>query len=215
MKGSYLHHKEVKAAQGIKIAAQGLESAVAGTQMLVVQPNDNLDLLKEEVMADMQDIFSSVDRGGAHRKLSTTDMLTNIIILTVHQPLGGIIQRLQSPRPCRTQSIIQCLSQFRGHLYDHLTLHALGLFRFHACAVMHADGVPFGLRRVDGMCPIHVDAPSMVQHRRSLHSLRRVACRRGSLCASIHPGVPGSPAGVPQIASGEDSGVRHQHWASG
>lgn len=35
MKGSYLHHKEVKAAQGIKIAANGLESAVAGTQLLV------------------------------------------------------------------------------------------------------------------------------------------------------------------------------------
>ena len=66
VKGSYLHHKEVKAAQGIKIAAHGLESAVAGTQMLVVQPGDNLDLLKEEVMADMQDIFSSVARGGAH-----------------------------------------------------------------------------------------------------------------------------------------------------
>jgi translation initiation factor 5B len=33
VKGSYLHHKEVKAAQGIKIAANGLESAVAGTQV--------------------------------------------------------------------------------------------------------------------------------------------------------------------------------------
>jgi translation initiation factor IF-2 len=35
VKGSYLHHKEVKAAQGIKIAANGLESAVAGTQVRV------------------------------------------------------------------------------------------------------------------------------------------------------------------------------------
>ena len=66
MKGSYLHHKSVRAAQGIKIAAPGLESAVAGTQMLVVQPGDDLEALKEEVMADMQDIFSSVARGGAH-----------------------------------------------------------------------------------------------------------------------------------------------------
>lgn len=72
VKGSYLHHKEVKAAQGIKIAAPGLESAVAGTQMLVVQPGDNLELLKEEVMADMQDIFSSVARGGAHRGSGST-----------------------------------------------------------------------------------------------------------------------------------------------
>ena len=68
MKGSYLHHKEIKAAQGVKIAAQGLESAVAGTQMFVVGPNDDAELLKEEVMADMQDIFSSVDRGGARQR---------------------------------------------------------------------------------------------------------------------------------------------------
>ena len=65
MKGSYLHHKEIKAAQGVKIAAQGLESAVAGTQLFVVGPDGDEELLREEVMADMQDIFSSVDRGGA------------------------------------------------------------------------------------------------------------------------------------------------------
>lgn len=64
MKGSYLHHKEVKAAQGIKIAANGLESAVAGTQLLVVGPGDDVELLKDEVMSDMADIFSSVDKGG-------------------------------------------------------------------------------------------------------------------------------------------------------
>jgi hypothetical protein len=65
VKGSYLHHKEIKAAQGVKIAAQNLESAVAGTQMLVANPGDDIELLKEEVMADMADIFSSVDRSGA------------------------------------------------------------------------------------------------------------------------------------------------------
>lgn len=37
----------------------------AGTQLLVVQPGDKLEELKEEVMADMADIFSSVDKGGA------------------------------------------------------------------------------------------------------------------------------------------------------
>jgi len=76
VKGSYLHHKEIKAAQGVKIAAQGLESAVAGTQMYVVGPNDDAELLKEEVMADMQDIFSSVDRGGACRLAEDLSHLT-------------------------------------------------------------------------------------------------------------------------------------------
>ena len=64
MRGSYLHHKQIKAAQGVKIAAQNLESAVAGTQMLVAGPNDDIEALKDEVMEDMADIFSSVDRSG-------------------------------------------------------------------------------------------------------------------------------------------------------
>ena len=64
VRGSYLHHKEIKAAQGVKIAAQNLESAVAGTQMLVAQPNDDIEVLKAEVMEDMKDIFGSVDRSG-------------------------------------------------------------------------------------------------------------------------------------------------------
>ena len=64
VRGSYLHHKEIKAAQGVKIAAQNLESAVAGTQMLVAGPDDDSEVLKAEVMEDMKDIFGSVDRSG-------------------------------------------------------------------------------------------------------------------------------------------------------
>ena len=48
----------------VKLAAQNLESAVAGTQLLVVRPDDDLEALKAEVMEDMQDIFASVDRSG-------------------------------------------------------------------------------------------------------------------------------------------------------
>mmetsp|Transcript_29073 Transcript_29073/g.72845 ORF Transcript_29073/g.72845 Transcript_29073/m.72845 type:complete len:931 (-) Transcript_29073:481-3273(-) len=64
VKGQYLHHKEVKAAQGIKISANGLESAVAGTALYVVGPDDDVEELKEEVMGDMQNIFDSVDKSG-------------------------------------------------------------------------------------------------------------------------------------------------------
>ena len=64
VKGSYLHHKEITAAQGVKIAAPGLENAVAGTQLLVVGKGDDVSLLKEEVMQDMESIFDSVDRSG-------------------------------------------------------------------------------------------------------------------------------------------------------
>lgn len=64
MKGSYEHHKMIKAAQGVKISAQNLETAVAGTQLLVVGEDDDVETLKLEVVQDMKNIFSSVDRSG-------------------------------------------------------------------------------------------------------------------------------------------------------
>lgn len=64
VKGQYIHHKKLRAATGIKIAANNLDSAVAGTQLLVAGPDDDLEALKDEVMEDMQDIFSSVDKTG-------------------------------------------------------------------------------------------------------------------------------------------------------
>ncbi len=65
MKGSYVHHREIRAAQGIKISAQGLESAVAGTQLYVLGPGDDVEDVKAEAMEDMTNIFSSVDKSGA------------------------------------------------------------------------------------------------------------------------------------------------------
>ena len=65
VRGLYEHPKEVRAARGLKLAAQGLENAVAGTQMLVASKDDDIEALKAEVMEDMHDIFSSVDRSGA------------------------------------------------------------------------------------------------------------------------------------------------------
>lgn len=64
VKGSYIHHKEIKAAQGIKITAQGLEHAVAGTQLYVVGAEDELEDLKEEAMKDMAGMLSRIDRSG-------------------------------------------------------------------------------------------------------------------------------------------------------
>lgn len=64
VKGSYLHHKEIRAAQGVKIAAHGLEHAVAGTQLFVLRSDDDVEDVKAEVMEDMQDVFASVQRTG-------------------------------------------------------------------------------------------------------------------------------------------------------
>ncbi|KAM7260332.1 hypothetical protein ACFE04_016073 [Oxalis oulophora] len=64
VKGTYLHHKEIKAAQGIKITAQGLEHAIAGTGLYVVGPDDDLEDVKEEAMEDMKSVMSRIDRSG-------------------------------------------------------------------------------------------------------------------------------------------------------
>lgn len=43
VKGSYLHHKEIKAAQGIKISAQDLDHAIVGSSLFVVEPDDDVE----------------------------------------------------------------------------------------------------------------------------------------------------------------------------
>ncbi|KAG8660596.1 hypothetical protein MANES_02G178500v8 [Manihot esculenta] len=64
VKGTYLHHKEIKAAQGIKITAQGLEHAIAGTGLYVVGPDDDLDDVMESAMEDMRSVMSRIDKSG-------------------------------------------------------------------------------------------------------------------------------------------------------
>ncbi|KAJ4846618.1 hypothetical protein Tsubulata_014628, partial [Turnera subulata] len=64
VKGTYLHHKQIKAAQGIKITAQGLEHAIAGTGLYVVKPDDNLEDVMEAAMEDMKSVMSRIDKSG-------------------------------------------------------------------------------------------------------------------------------------------------------
>lgn len=64
VKGTYLHHKQIKAAQGIKITAQGLEHAIAGTGLYVVGPDDDLEDIKEAAMEDMKSVLSRIDKSG-------------------------------------------------------------------------------------------------------------------------------------------------------
>ncbi|KAI8569233.1 hypothetical protein RHMOL_Rhmol02G0262200 [Rhododendron molle] len=64
VQGTYLHHKEIKAAQGIKITAQGLEHAIAGTSLYVVGSHDDLEDIKESAMEDVQSLLSRIDKSG-------------------------------------------------------------------------------------------------------------------------------------------------------
>ncbi|KAI8981078.1 hypothetical protein BDB01DRAFT_724490 [Pilobolus umbonatus] len=64
IKSQYVHHKSVKAALGIKISAPDLEKAIAGSRLLVVGPDDDVEDLKEEVMSDLTNLMTSIDRTG-------------------------------------------------------------------------------------------------------------------------------------------------------
>ena len=64
VKSAYVHHKQIKAAMGVKISAPDLEKAIAGSRLLVVTPDDDEEEMREEVMADLTDLFESVDKSG-------------------------------------------------------------------------------------------------------------------------------------------------------
>jgi translation initiation factor 5B len=64
VKSAYIHHKEVKAALGVKICAPDLEKAIAGSRLLVVQPGDDEEDLLDEVMSDLQNLQSAIDKSG-------------------------------------------------------------------------------------------------------------------------------------------------------
>ncbi|CAN3358518.1 eukaryotic translation initiation factor 5B [Diutina catenulata] len=64
IKSEYVHHKEVKAALGVKIAANDLEKAVAGSRLLVVGPDDDEEEMMEEVMDDLTGLLDMVDTSG-------------------------------------------------------------------------------------------------------------------------------------------------------
>lgn len=60
VKSVYVHNKEIKAAMGVKISADGLDTAVAGSRLMVVGPDDDEEDLEEEV--------SSTSHTGCFRK---------------------------------------------------------------------------------------------------------------------------------------------------
>ena len=64
VKGAYQHHKKLRGAIGIKIAANDLEGAIAGSQLLVAKDEDDIEDLKDEVMADVESMLSRVDTTG-------------------------------------------------------------------------------------------------------------------------------------------------------
>ncbi|CAI9090352.1 OLC1v1025109C1 [Oldenlandia corymbosa var. corymbosa] len=96
VKGTYLHHKEVKAAQGIKITAQGLEHTIAGTELYVVGPNDDLQYIKDAAMEDTRSVMNKIQttEKGVYVQASTLGSLEALLeclnTSVVKIPVSGI-----------------------------------------------------------------------------------------------------------------------------
>ncbi|KAK6130654.1 hypothetical protein DH2020_035629 [Rehmannia glutinosa] len=87
LQGTYLHHKEIKAAQGIKITAQGLEHTIAGTSLYVVGPRDDLENIKEAAMEDMKSVMTRIDKSGegVYVQASTLGYIQVAVMVVVPQ----------------------------------------------------------------------------------------------------------------------------------
>ncbi|KAF7192954.1 Eukaryotic translation initiation factor 5B [Pseudocercospora fuligena] len=67
VKSQYVHNKVVKAALGVKIAANGLDNAIAGSRVLLVKDKDDedeIEELEEEVMGDLENLMSRISKSG-------------------------------------------------------------------------------------------------------------------------------------------------------
>ncbi|CAM9102567.1 unnamed protein product [Choristocarpus tenellus] len=76
VKSEYIHHKSIYGAIGVKICAQGIDKAVAGTPIMVVGPEDNEEDIKEEVMRDFTNLMKmDVESKGVMVQASTLGAL--------------------------------------------------------------------------------------------------------------------------------------------
>ena len=81
VKGTYQHHKQIKAAQGVKIIGKDLDNAVAGSSLFVVGPNDDIEQIKGEVMADLENMRKKVNKQdvGVYVQASTLGSLEALL----------------------------------------------------------------------------------------------------------------------------------------
>ncbi|KAK8799676.1 hypothetical protein WA158_006224 [Blastocystis sp. Blastoise] len=81
VKCSFKKYDQIKAALGIKIAANGLEDAVAGSPLFVCTPEDYLEELKDAVMADLNKFRRLLKRNeeGVYVQASTIGSLEALL----------------------------------------------------------------------------------------------------------------------------------------
>ncbi|KAK8779434.1 hypothetical protein V5799_019222 [Amblyomma americanum] len=81
VKNPYQEYKEVKGAQGVKIAAKDLDKAIAGLQVLVAHHPDEIEVLKEEVARALKEVMSGfkLSERGVYVQASTLGSLEALL----------------------------------------------------------------------------------------------------------------------------------------
>lgn len=81
IKSEYIHHKEIKGALGVKVIGNGLEKVMAGTSVLVVGADDEVEDIKAEVMSDLTKLQDklSTDKKGVMVQASTLGALEALL----------------------------------------------------------------------------------------------------------------------------------------
>jgi len=81
VKNDYVHHKMIDKSMGVKICAVDLEQAVAGTALLILGPDDDVEELKEEVMEEFDSILNGFQKQteGVYVKASTLGSLEALL----------------------------------------------------------------------------------------------------------------------------------------
>ncbi|EEB18236.1 eukaryotic translation initiation factor 5B, putative [Pediculus humanus corporis] len=94
VKNAYLEYKEVKAAQGVKIAAKDLEKAIAGLNLQVAEKPDEIPIWCEEVSKELKSALSSIKlkERGVYVQASTLGSLEALLefLKTSKIPYSGI-----------------------------------------------------------------------------------------------------------------------------
>ncbi|KAK2719853.1 hypothetical protein QYM36_005359, partial [Artemia franciscana] len=81
VRNEYAEPKEVKAAQGVKIAAKDLDKAIAGLSVLVAHRQDETEVLKEEVSQELKKTLSRIQcqERGVYVQASTLGSLEALL----------------------------------------------------------------------------------------------------------------------------------------
>uniref|UniRef100_A0A0A9D332 Eukaryotic translation initiation factor 5B n=1 Tax=Arundo donax TaxID=35708 RepID=A0A0A9D332_ARUDO len=106
-KGLYRHHDELRAAQGVKIVARGLQHTMAGTPVIVVKPGEDLEQVEAAAMQEINKALSLLNENGKGENDDGTTIQEISRIKTCREgvcvqtssvgTLEAIIEHLKSP----------------------------------------------------------------------------------------------------------------------